>query len=142
MSARDIATIAPAADIILSESVLEHVDELETTYEAFGRWLAPDGVMVHLIDYTSHNLSEKWNGHWGCSGAMWSMARGKRHYFINRVPHHGHLDLLEKNGMKVVHSELLRRTDGLLADQLATEFQCMHPVDLTTALAQVVCTRR
>ena len=29
------------ADIILSELVLEHVDDLKSTYEAFRRWLAP-----------------------------------------------------------------------------------------------------
>lgn len=126
-------------DVIISESVLEHVDDLEGTYDAFARWLAPHGVMAHLIDYGSHNLADTWNGHWACPSALWSIVRGKRAFLINRIPHHGHLDLLNSRGMQVVHSELLRRVDGVIQDQFAPEFRLMHPSDATTALASIVC---
>ncbi len=130
-----------APDIIISESVLEHVDDLTSTYAAFGRWLAPDGVMAHLIDYTSHNLSTNWNGHWGCSPLVWSIVRGKRYYLINRMPHQAHIDFLRINGMHVVHSQLLRRVDGLTPDQFSPEFRNMSLRDATTSLAAIVCRR-
>jgi Methyltransferase domain len=129
------------ADIIVSESVLEHVDDLKSTYEAFGRWLARDGAMAHLIDYSSHNLSPDWNGHWQCSPFLWSLVRGKRYYLINRMPHQTHLDLLNANGLRVVHSQLLRRVDGLTPDQFSSEFRGMSLRDATTALAAIVCQR-
>lgn len=135
------ASIDEPADIIISESVMEHVDDLVGAYEAFARWLAPDGIMVHLIDYGSHNLTPEWNGHWQCSPRLWALARGKRYYLINRVPHHGHLDLLKRNGMEVVKSQLLRRLDGFMRGQLDPDFASMPAADATTALAQVVCKR-
>ncbi|WP_407146216.1 methyltransferase domain-containing protein [Bradyrhizobium sp. ORS 86] len=143
---RSSANIASAkldepADVIISESVLEHVDDLKPTYETFARWLTPDGVMAHLIDYGSHNLSDDWNGHWTCSPKTWSLVRGKRAYLINRVPHHGHLKLLADTGMEVVHSQLLRRVDGALIEEFSPEFRSMDPRDATTALASVVCRR-
>ena len=69
------------------------------------------GTMVHLIDFSSHNLSRTWNGHWQCSPLIWSIVRGKRYYLINRMPHQAHLNLIQANGLRVVHSELLRRLD-------------------------------
>jgi hypothetical protein len=135
------AVMDEPADIIVSESVLEHVDDLKSTYEAFGRWLAADGAMVHLIDYSSHNLSRDWNGQWQCSPFLWSLVRGKRHYLINRMPHQVHLDLLRANGLGVVQSQLLRRVDGLTRDQFSPEFREMSPRDATTALASITCRR-
>ena len=129
------------ADIILSESVLEHVDDLKSTYEAFRRWLAPSGTMVHLIDFSSHNLSRTWNGHWQCSPVIWSIVRGKRYYLINRMPLQTHLNLIQANGLRVVHSELLRRLDGLTPDRFSIEFRDMGLRDATTALAAMVCRR-
>jgi hypothetical protein len=137
----DNAFIDEPADIIASESVLEHVDDLKSIYAVFDRWLAPDGAMVHLIDYTSHNLSRHWNGHWQCSPFLWSLVRGKRHYLINRMPHQVHIDLLHANGLNVVYSDLLRRVDGLTRDQFSPEFRIMSPIDATTALASITCRR-
>lgn len=132
-------SIDEKADIILSESVLEHVDDLEATYDFFRRSLAPNGAMVHLIDYSSHKLSPTWNGHWGCSSFLWSLVRGKRHYLVNRMPHQVHLDLLHANGLKVCDTELLRRVDGLTRDQFSPEFRSMSYRDSTTALVSITC---
>lgn len=137
---RDVI-LGEAADIIVSESVLEHVDDPKLTYEAFGRWLAADGVMAHLIDYSSHNLARDWNGHWQCSPFVWSLVRGKRYYLINRLPHQSHLDFLAANGFAVVDGQFLRRVDGLQREEFAPEFRGMSLRDFTTALAAIVCRR-
>jgi hypothetical protein len=129
-------------DIIISESVLEHVDDLDSAYRAFARWLSPGGAMAHLIDYSSHNLSRHWNGHWQCSPMIWSLTRGKRIFLINRVPHQGHLNLLQAHGFDVVHCDKLRRVDGLTTDEFSPEFRGMGFTDATTCLAAVVCRRQ
>jgi hypothetical protein len=51
-------------DLIVSQAVLEHVDDLENTYDAFAQWLRPGGRMSHEIDFHSRGLTMPWNGHW------------------------------------------------------------------------------
>jgi SAM-dependent methyltransferase len=139
--ARDIAVaeLDRPVDLIFSESVLEHVDELAATYQAFTRWLAPTGIMAHLLDYSAHGLTPRWNGHWQLSRPMWSLVRGKRHYLLNRAPHSAHLALIEANGFQVIHSDLLRRVDGLSRDQFAAEFRGLSLLDSTTHVASLIC---
>lgn len=131
--------IDAAVDIILSESVMEHVDDLEGAYAFFARSISPDGCMVHLIDYGSHKLTSEWNGHWQASPLMWSLTRGKRYYLINRAPHQHHVDLMEQNGFSVLHTERLRRPDGLLRPEMSDQFQSMSLIDSQTHLASVFC---
>ena len=88
-------------DVILSHSVLEHVVDLEAAYEAFYSWLKPAGLMSHQIDFTSHGLSEKWNGYRAYSDYLWKIILGKRSYLINRQPVSVHLALTKKHGFEV-----------------------------------------
>ena len=142
-SSRNIGDVVPEekADIIMSESVLEHVDDLEATYAFFARALDASGIMVHLIDYSCHNLADEWNGHWACSPALWAVVRGKRYFLINRKPHQYHVDLLAKNGMKVIQTTRLPRVDGYTRDQFSAEFRDMSRIDAVTCLAQIVVAR-
>jgi len=139
--ARDIAfaELDSPVDLIFSESVLEHVDDLAATYQAFARWLAPTGIMAHLLDYSAHGLTPRWNGHWQLSRQMWSLVRGKRHYLLNRAPHSVHLGLAQANGFQVIHSDVLRRVDGLSRDKFAAKFRSMSLPDATTQVASLVC---
>lgn len=41
-------------DLILSSSVLEHVDEVDSAINALGEITAPDGIHVHFIDLRDH----------------------------------------------------------------------------------------
>jgi hypothetical protein len=136
----DQAVDAPV-DIILSESVMEHVDDLENTYKFFARSIAPGGCMVHLIDYGSHKLATDWNGHWQASPLIWNLTRGKRYYLINRAPHQRHVDLMEQNGFSILHTERFRRPDGLLRPEFSDEFRSMSFIDSQTNLASVISRR-
>jgi hypothetical protein len=119
-----------SVDFILSHSVLEHVEDLEGTYEALHTWLKPDGLMSHQIDLTSHGLSEAWNGYRACPEWLWKMIAGTRPFLINRQPYSGHLDLLERNGFTLVRNLKRYREDGVERAELAAHWQDISDADL------------
>ena len=89
-------------DLLLSQAVLEHVDEIEGAYRAMGDWLKTSGVMSHRIDYTCHGITRDWYGHWTISANLWTIVRGKRAYLINRFTHSRHINAMKKSNLKVV----------------------------------------
>lgn len=91
-----------SVDLLISQAVLEHVDDIEGAYEAMSNWLKPNGVMSHRIDYTSHGITKDWFGHWTISAGMWRLVRGRRAYLINCMPHSSHISALEQNGFNIV----------------------------------------
>jgi hypothetical protein len=96
-------TLNPASvDLLISQAVLEHVDDIEGAYDAMHDWLKPSGVMSHRIDYTSHGITRDWFGHWTISPRLWRIVRGRRSYLINRMPHSSHIAALKANGFSIL----------------------------------------
>src|SRR6266545_1011231 len=73
-------------DLIFSQAVLEHVDNLDETYQSMFAWLKPGGCASHVIDFSAHHLSPFWNGHWAYSDLQWRLVRGRREFLLNRQP--------------------------------------------------------
>jgi len=123
--------VSGSVDFLFSQAVLEHVDDLEQTYRAMRAWVKPNGFVSHSIDFTSHNLTRSWNGHWTLTDPAWRIVRGTRPYLINRQPLSRHLELLSKNGFVVVHVD---KQEALVdpALRLAKRFRGMDGVDLST----------
>ncbi|MGB7494553.1 MAG: methyltransferase domain-containing protein [Candidatus Acidiferrum sp.] len=134
----EMSNISDKADLIVSNAVLEHVDDVELAYTAFRNWVKPGGYMAHLIDYGSHTLFNTWNGHWACSEFTWKVLRGKRHYLINRVPHFRHLELLAKFNFDVIADLRIQRVDGLVKESFGAQFRNMTADDANTHLAFLV----
>jgi SAM-dependent methyltransferase len=86
-------------DLIFSQAVLEHVDDLEETYQAMFAWLKPGGYASHVIDFTAHGRSPFWNGHWAYSDWQWRLVRGKREFLLNREPLSTHLLFAKQSGL-------------------------------------------
>ena len=123
-----------SVDMLFSQAVLEHVQDLQSTYDAMHLWLKPDGYMSHQIDFRSHNLTSEWNGHWAHSDWKWKMIKGNRaHYSLNREPHSTHVTLLRKAGFKIVSDQRLHKPSRLRHTQLARRFRGMTAEDLTTS---------
>ena len=120
-------------DFILSQAVLEHVDNLEDAYHAMHRWLRPGGFMSHQIDFRSHATAKDWNGHWGIGDFLWSIMRGKRGYFLNRAPYATHLEYLRRSGFRVVRERRLYESKGLPRTRLIARFRGISDEDLRTA---------
>lgn len=81
-----------SVDALVSQAVLEHVDDLPRTYQAMYSWLRPGGWMSHQVDLRSHATAPAWNGHWAYSEAIWrSLVEPHMVISINRQPCSVHL---------------------------------------------------
>lgn len=96
-------------DMIISQAVLEHIDELDFTYRQLYQWLKRDGFMTHCIDFKSHGYAKTWDGHWKISSWRWFLLRGNRPYLINREPYSTHTNLLEKYKFRIMKEVLVKK---------------------------------
>lgn len=137
----DPASIESASiDMIFSQAVLEHVDDLTGVYGAMRQWLKPDGFMTHQIDYRCHGKADTWNGHWTYSDAAWKLVVGRRPYLLNRQPHSEQVRQLRAGGFSVVRETVFPLPSQLTQSQLARRFRAISNDDLTTSGAFIVAT--
>lgn len=121
-----------SVDLLLSQAVLEHVDNLHLAYAAMRKWLKPSGHMSHTIDFTSHGLADEWNGHWRYSNFLWRLIRGRRPWLINRQPFSLHADLLARNGMSIVSIERVEAESKFRRSELAQACRGLREDDIVT----------
>lgn len=120
-------------DMIYSQAVLEHVDDLAGVYRDMRRWLKPDGVMSHQIDFKCHGKADTWNGHWTYSDAAWKVVVGRQPYLLNREPRSTHVRQLESNGFKLLMEKAVTSESALNRRSLARRFRDLSDEDLTTS---------
>ncbi len=121
-----------SVDMLYSQAVLEHVDDLETAYAAMASWLKPGGFASHEIAFASHRLTPEWNGHWTISDPVWKMIRGRRPYLLNREPASTHVQLLKRSGLEIVNESRLQIRSDVERSRLARRFRAISDDDLTT----------
>jgi len=137
------SAIAPSSvDIVFSQAVLEHTEDLSSVYRACRAWLKPGGLMSHQIDFRSHGTSREWNGHWVYPEVVWRLIRGNRPYLLNREPCSTHLRMLAQNGFQIVVEEPACLSSRLQRSQLAVRFRNMPQQDLTTAGIYILAEKR
>ena len=129
----DSALRESCIDMVFSQAVMEHIDDLPESYQAMYRWLKPGGFVSHQVDYKCHNTANTWNGHWGYSKWQWACIKGRRPYLINRAPHSSHVDILGQCGFEIVLDRVVRSDDGVGRSKLAKEFRGISTQDLTTS---------
>jgi hypothetical protein len=129
-------------EMLYSQATLEHVEDLERTYQAMARWVIPGGVITHQVDFKSHGMTSAWNGHWEYPESIWRIVKGRRSFLLNRRPWSAHLASLEANGFEVLRVVRSERHDGLRAAQLAAPFRVLSDEDATTAGAFFVARKR
>jgi hypothetical protein len=122
-----------SVDLIYSQAVLEHVDDLFNTYKSIGLWLKPTGYTSHSIDFRSHGFADEWNGHWAYSDFIWKLIKGRRPFSINREPHSTHIVLLKKTGFKVICDKIVKLESNLPKSALAPRFRSISDDDFTTS---------
>jgi SAM-dependent methyltransferase len=88
-------------DLIFSQAVMEHIDDIEFAYKQMYKWLRPGGVISHQIDFKTHEMTKEWNGHWFIGDKMWELLSHGRKYPMNRLPLSSHISLIEKAGFEI-----------------------------------------
>jgi len=124
------------ANFVVAQATMEHVDEPESLYAAIFRWLAPGGSAAFVVDYSSHGLSARWDGHWALSEREHRRIRGGRPYGLNRLPHSAHMRMLAQCGYRIVRVlRTPRRSTGAGCRHV---FANLTPGDLETSQAHIL----
>jgi len=122
-----------SVDMIVSQAVMEHIDNLDKAYEAMYRWLKKGGLISHQIDFSCHGDAEKWNGHWAYSDRMWKLIRGHRPYLINREPYSTHINYLTSYDFKIIYEKRdIDEVSSIQASKLSTKYKNMPYEDFVT----------
>jgi hypothetical protein len=127
-------------DLLFSQAVLEHVDDLASSYRAMRLWIKPGGMLSHQIDFRCHSTARVWNGHWKYSDLTWRLIRGRRSYLLNREPYSTHLRLLAENGFAFAGGQTAHLESRIARSELASRFRHLTDQDLiiSSALMQAV----
>lgn len=126
-----------SVDMIYSQAVLEHVDDLQNTYESMRLWLKHDGYISHQIDFKSHGTATEWNGHWTYSDFVWKLIRGKRPFLLNRATYSQHIATMKAKGFDIVCVRTIETESQVKVTQLAPKFRALSETDLITSGAFV-----
>ena len=132
---------AGSVDLVVSQSVLEHVVDLPATYRALYEWVRPHGWMSHQIDFKSHGMTNRWNGYRTCSERLWDITLGRRPFMINRQPASVHLRLIQEAGFRVVTHQKYMRKDGIRREELAPRWNDISEEDLNCSGMYVIATK-
>lgn len=100
-------------DLIFSQAVMEHVNEIDDAYAKMFQWLRPGGLISHQIDFKAHEISDYWSGHWYISKKMWKVLMHGRKYIINRSMLSDHLHAIAKAGFVVKNIVPVRNVNPL-----------------------------
>ncbi len=131
----DAGTIAAGSiEFMFSQAVLEYAHDLEATYAAMDRWLAPRGSMSHEITFRC-SMTKQWSGHWACSDRLWAIANGRRRIQLNRAAHSTHLQIIRSLGYEILCDERSEVPPAISRRQLASRFQHLTDEDLRTSSA-------
>jgi SAM-dependent methyltransferase len=88
-------------DLIISQAVMEHVDDLEFAYVEMFRWLKKGGIMSHQIDFKAHEMTKEWDGHFYIKSGLWNILAHGRKYPMNRLPFSSHINAIQKAGFTI-----------------------------------------
>lgn len=130
-----------SVDWVLSQAVMEHVDDPATSYRAAWRCLRPGGVMSHQIDLRSHDTASEWNGHWTYPAWLWKLMRGRRDWFVNRLPCSAHLRMQRDAGFLLQATIEDHQPNRLERRRLAAPFAHLNDADLQTAGVMTLAVR-
>lgn len=128
-------------DMIISQAVLQSVDDLSFTYKSMRDWLKPNGLMSHAIDFKALDTADTWYGHWEYSDLEWKIIRGRNVYFLNREPYSTHIKLLGSNNFKIIFDLKTIAETKIDTRKLARKFNNSTPEDLTISGTFIQATR-
>jgi len=131
-----------SVDMIYSQSVLEHVENLGNTYQCMSLWLKPNGYMSHEIDFGCHGMAKHWNSHWACSDFLWKIIKGRKTYLLNREPYSKHVNLHKRFGFAIIKSCKVQDLTGIVRKNLSHRFEDISDEDIVTRGAHILSVKQ
>jgi hypothetical protein len=142
------ASLEPGSvDLVVSQAVLQDMDHwtgtdaLSVAFEAMSRWLKPGGTMSHQVNLAFPD-TEHWNQHWAYGELTWKIIRGRRPYYVNRVPASEYLRLCERYGFDVEAVTPVMAEEGVPRVKLPRRFRDLPASDYTTRAVHFVAVKR
>lgn len=89
-------------DFVFSRAVMEHVYDPSLVYKGVYSHLNNNAYMFHDIEFHSHGLSNKIDGHFLISNFFWRIISGRRSYSLNRWNFEKHLKNIIESGFEVL----------------------------------------
>jgi len=134
-------------DLVVSQAVLQDMnhwagsDALSVAFEAMSRWLRPGGAMSHQVNLAFPD-TEYWNQHWRYGELTWRIIRGRRPFYVNRVPASEYLQLCERYGFEVTSVTAVTVEEGVPREKLPRRFRNLPTTDYTTRAVHFVAVKR
>lgn len=133
--------IKPATlDLVFSQAVLQYTD-LDLAYAAISKWLKPNGIMSHTIDFASLGSHSVWNGHWAYTMFEWKLFSMGKKMLINREPLSYHKNYLVKYHFNLLNTLHYKKQGGFHKEQLAKEFRQLSNEDVETHAAYMLAVK-
>ncbi len=124
--------------MIISQAVLEHVDDLDLAYGTMRKWLKPTGYMTHTIDFKSHGMTRDWNGHWAQPELRLDTFARPTSYMLNREPLSTHLNYLKGMGFRVLLELHYTKASPVKRADLSKRFGYISDADFSTSDAFII----
>lgn len=126
------------ADLIFSHSVLEHVMPLGEVARQFHQALAPDGVMIHAVDFRDHRSYSRELSPWA-----YLMEGGEPQTRSNELRFSRMVATLEGAGFRLLEASRIEETPPPeVEERLREEFRGLPHQDLTTQGATMTLRRQ
>lgn len=117
-------------DMIISQAVLQAIDDLDNTYKMMTKWLKPSGLQSHDIGFKSSGSADTWYGHWEYSDIEWKIVRGRKNFFINREPYSTHIKYIKENNFEIITEEKEYADTIIKRQNLSSRFKNISDDDL------------
>ncbi|HEY1614951.1 MAG TPA: class I SAM-dependent methyltransferase [Rhizomicrobium sp.] len=138
----DASSIPPeSVDLFVSQSVLEHVEDLPQAFALMRGWLKPGGMMSHQFDLRSHNITRTWDGHRAFGKRSWKIVVGNRPFLLNRLPFCDIVETVERAGFRIVDSRRNIVEPTLARAELCAAWRDLADVELGTIGGYVLAQR-
>ena len=131
-------------DLIFSQAVLEHCDNLSEIYKFQKSNLHYDGVSYNHIDFKSHGTSFRWNGQYSISNKLYkSLEKSNTFQWINRMPISHHQSLIKEVGLKTFEVVKFKYNEGIGMEKVSKDMQSfIKDLDDLDTHSSIVMSRR
>ncbi|MGH8298547.1 MAG: hypothetical protein ACRES6_04585 [Steroidobacteraceae bacterium] len=125
-------------DFVISQAALEHVEDIAAVHRSLAAGLRIGGLVSHVIDFKSHDMTATWDGHLQYGELTWRIVKGRRPYLLNRRSPADHLRAMEATGFEIVHTWRALVPPTLVRSGLPERFRDWSDEDRSTTTLVVL----